>query len=97
MSNRDRTDWDNDQPTNVDKWLAIYERDDNLPWATNNGHLVNVIDELLYRLEYTEEKTNERIINLLDAEIERIWKIKDYPATNALANIRAELIKGEQK
>lgn len=39
----------------------------------------------------------ERIIKLLTAEMERIEQWTDYPATNALANIRAELIKGEQK
>jgi hypothetical protein len=39
----------------------------------------------------------ERIIKLLNEEIERIRLITDYPATNALANIRAALIKGENK
>lgn len=51
MSDLSRKDWDNDQPTDVDKWLAIYEQDDNLPWATSEGHLVNIIDELIWRLD----------------------------------------------
>jgi hypothetical protein len=44
-----------------------------------------------------EEAERERIIKLLTAEMERIEQWTDYPATNALANIRAQLIKGEQK
>ena len=49
-----RKDWDNDQPTDVDKWLAIYKQDDNLFWETHEGHLQNVIDELIWRLEQVE-------------------------------------------
>lgn len=51
-----RIEWDNDQPTDVDKWLALYEQDDNLFWATSEGHIQNVIDELIYRLELTKEE-----------------------------------------
>jgi hypothetical protein len=41
------------------------------------------------------EDENERIIKLLTAEIERVRLMDGYPATNALANVRAELIKGK--
>ena len=44
-----------------------------------------------------ESYTEQRIIKLLGEEIERIRLMTDYPATNALANIRAVLIKGENK
>ena len=46
-----RADWDNDQPTDVDRWLEIYSQDDNLFWATDQGHILNVLDELLERLK----------------------------------------------
>lgn len=46
-----RSHWDDDAPTDVDLWLKIYAQDDNLPWATSSGHLVNIIDELIDRLQ----------------------------------------------
>ena len=46
-----RADWDNDQPTDVDRWLEIYSQDDNLFWSTDQGHILNVLDELLERLK----------------------------------------------
>jgi len=38
----------------------------------------------------------QRIVKLLEEEMERIRLMDGYPATNALANIRATLIKGEK-
>lgn len=58
--------------------------------------MYDLAEQVLDVWQEAEKFTEERIIKLLDAEIERIWEIKDYPATNALANIRAELIKGQQ-
>lgn len=40
---------------------------------------------------------HERFIKLINAEMERIRLWPDYPATNALANVRGALIKGEGK
>ena len=45
--------------------------------------------------ELGQEAERERIIKLLEEEMERIRSMDGYPATNALANIRAALIKGE--
>ena len=42
-----------------------------------------------------ESYTEQRIIKLLETEMERICLMKDYPATNSLENIRATIIKGE--
>ena len=41
--------------------------------------------------------TEERIIKLLEEEMERIRLMDGYPATNALANIRGPLIKADGK
>jgi hypothetical protein len=61
----------------------------------NYEELLKVTHENSRQAGIAEER--ERIIKLLTAEMERIEQWTDYPATNALANIRAELIKGEQK
>ncbi len=55
MSNLDSTDWDNDAPTDVDRWLEIYSQDSSLFWSCSVGHIQNVLDELIYR-----NKTNQR-------------------------------------
>jgi hypothetical protein len=41
-----RSHWNNNEPTDVDRWLEIYAQDDNLFWATDTGHLMNVIERL---------------------------------------------------
>jgi hypothetical protein len=38
----------------------------------------------------------QRIIKLLETEMKRLEEWTDYPAVNALMNIRAALIKGEK-
>jgi len=44
--------WENeDGSTNVDGWLAAYADDDNTFWRTEQGHIMNVVDELIDRLE----------------------------------------------
>ena len=43
-------EWDNEAPTDVDKWLSLYAEDDNVFWATEKGHIQNVVDELIDRL-----------------------------------------------
>ena len=63
--NLNRSQWDNSEPTDVDRWLEIYAQDDNLFWATDTGHLMNVIDELIYRLETQKPKTIRKIITYL--------------------------------
>ena len=45
-------DWENpDGSTNVDAWLALYAKDDNIFWMTEQGHIMNVVDELIGRLD----------------------------------------------
>ena len=63
--NLNRSQWDNSEPTDVDRWLEIYAQDDNVFWATDTGHLMNVIDELIYRLETQKPKTIREIITYL--------------------------------
>jgi hypothetical protein len=50
VSELSRKDWNDEAPTDVDKWLAIYEQDDNVFWETSCGHHMNIIDELIWRL-----------------------------------------------
>lgn len=40
-----------DGSTNVDGFLRAYEENDNVFWLSDSGHHMNVIDELIYRLE----------------------------------------------
>jgi hypothetical protein len=51
--------------------------------------------QTLYDLGVMAER--ERIIKLLDAEFDRVFPMKDYPASNAILSVRAALIKGENK
>lgn len=47
--------WENeDGSTNVDGWLAAYAADDNTFWRTEPGHIMNVVDELIDRLEVSQ-------------------------------------------
>jgi hypothetical protein len=39
-----------DGSTNVDGWLVAYAEDDNTFWRTEQGHIMNVVDELIDRL-----------------------------------------------
>jgi hypothetical protein len=43
------------------------------------------------------DRERKRIIKLLDAEFDRVFPMKDYSASNAIMNVRAEVIKGENK
>jgi hypothetical protein len=43
-----------------------------------------------------EAREQQRINKLLEAEMKRLKEWTDYPAINALMNIRAALIKGEK-
>lgn len=63
--NLNRSQWDNSEPTDVDRWLEIYAQDDNLFWATDTGHLMNVIDELIERLNSQRPKTVRKAIAYL--------------------------------
>jgi hypothetical protein len=45
-------EWENeDGSTNVDGWLAAYAEDDNTFWRTEQGHIMNVVDALIERLD----------------------------------------------
>lgn len=47
-----RPPWVNeDGSTNVDGWIAAYTEDDNTFWRTEQGHIMNVVDALLERLD----------------------------------------------
>jgi hypothetical protein len=53
--------------TLVDPWLAAYAQDDNVYWATETGHIQNVLDEVLTRLEFKEQQlqsANETLMAL---------------------------------
>ena len=41
-----------DGSTNVDGFLARYAEDDNEFWATDTGHIMNVLDEVIGRMEH---------------------------------------------
>jgi hypothetical protein len=40
-----------DGSTNVDGWLLAYAADDNTFWRTESGHIMNVVDALIERLD----------------------------------------------
>jgi hypothetical protein len=48
-------DWEHpDGSTNVDAWLAAYAADNNVFWMTAEGHIMNVVDALIERLDGAE-------------------------------------------
>jgi hypothetical protein len=48
--------WVNDDgSTNVDGFLAAYEVDDNVFWAAANGHVQNVLDEVIERAKRAQD------------------------------------------
>jgi len=48
----DRPPWENeDGSTNVDGFLAAYAADDNTFWRCDLGHIMNVLDDLIDRLD----------------------------------------------
>lgn len=48
----ERPPWEHeDGSTDVDGWLAAYADDDNTFWRTPQGHIMNVVDELIGRIE----------------------------------------------
>jgi len=50
-----REPWENeDGSTNVDGWLAAYAADNNNFWRTDTGHIMNVVDALIERLDVWE-------------------------------------------
>lgn len=52
----DEPPWVNpDGSTNVDGWLAAYAEDDNTFWRTDSGHIMNVVDALIERLDDGDE------------------------------------------
>lgn len=63
------TDEDEAKGTDVDRWLEIYAKDDNMFWISSAGHHQNVIDELIYRLEQADKRAEERIIALLEKHL----------------------------
>jgi hypothetical protein len=51
-----RVPWENeDGSTNVDGFLAAYAEDNNDFWRADKGHIMNVLDEVLDRLENMEK------------------------------------------
>ena len=40
-----------DGSTDVDGFLEAYEKDDNVFWRADMGHIMNVLDALIERLE----------------------------------------------
>ena len=64
-----RSNWSNNEPTDVDRWLEIYAQDDNLFWATDTGHLMNVIDELIERLQTAKAEANIELVARIEAAV----------------------------
>ena len=54
-----------DGSTNVDGWLAAYAEDDNTFWRTEQGHIMNVVDELIERLDDDQHRFRRRFRNAL--------------------------------
>lgn len=55
----EREPWVNpDGSTNVDGWLTAYADDDNNFWRTDQGHIMNVVDELIERLADTGPRSD---------------------------------------
>ena len=71
-----RKDWDNNTPTNVDEWLKIYSQDNNLPYATDSGHLVNIIDTLIERLETVAAEEKNQILAFME---ENLIVVAEHP------------------
>jgi hypothetical protein len=47
-----RLPWEDENgATDVDGWLAAYAQDDNTFWRTESGHIMNVVDALIERLD----------------------------------------------
>jgi hypothetical protein len=44
-----------DGSTDVDAFLAAYAKDDNVFWAVEQGHIQNVLDTLIERLEEVDQ------------------------------------------
>jgi len=56
-----REPWVNeDGSTNVEGWLKAYTEDDNTFWRTEQGHVMNVVDALIERLEAIGELMDRR-------------------------------------
>lgn len=83
-----RANWNNNEPTDTNLWLSIYEKDGNLPYATDTGHLVNIIDDLVERVETERAAEQERIIKLLESVISMCTEAD-------LLHVAIPLIKGE--
>jgi len=49
------TDWDDNAPTNVDQFLEMYKENDNVFWYVSQGHIQNVLDELINRLNEKDD------------------------------------------
>ena len=48
--------WENDDgSTNTQGFLEAYKADDNVFWRADVGHIQNVLDDLIYRLEGFEK------------------------------------------
>jgi hypothetical protein len=62
----------NDGSTNTDGFLAAYQKDDNTFWRVDTGHLQNVIDELIDRLENAEQRERERITKAVEAHLAQL-------------------------
>jgi hypothetical protein len=93
-------DWDDEFPTDVDKWLAIYVKDDYLFWASHGGHHMNVIDELILRLEQVDKRTEERIIKAVtnaSAQIADLYWYRAAGMPEKAFEFLLSVIKGENK
>ena len=47
--------WDDGDPTDAEKFLRLYADDNNFFWRVSSGHVQNVLDELIDRVEGLEK------------------------------------------
>lgn len=102
MSELSPRDFDNNAPTDADLWLELYDKFGSIMTArTESGHLENVIDVLIDRLENAEKATTERIIKLLQKKLfHTVYNNGEYPPVVNQQHFGGDiiaLIKGENK
>jgi hypothetical protein len=79
--------WDDDAPTDLDKYLRLREVDDNVYWRISSGHGLNIIDELIERNENLTRALSGHALNHIDELTERNEKL-----TRALMERNEDLI-----
>jgi hypothetical protein len=59
---------DENGATDVDGFLAAFAKNDNIFWYMESGHALNIIEELIERLEYAKALPFEVINSMLEGD-----------------------------